>query len=144
MAPPPWIVIKLGLVYRQEAGNRWFQNLKTNFGRQQLRSSLLRQLQYYQWTCGSALRAHFIVCFNYFKLFIANSNCRYSDCYKDISFSRTGRRVSTVISMMFAGAFCLIFSVSSVGFLKAGIWGGLCNNRCRVKLVATATYRFWN
>lgn len=31
----------------------------------------------------------------------------------------TGRRVSTVISMMFAGAFCLIFSVSSVGFLKA-------------------------
>jgi len=31
----------------------------------------------------------------------------------------TGRRVSTVISMMFAGAFCLIFSVSSNGFIIA-------------------------
>ena len=47
-------------------------------------------------------------------------------------FCRFDRRVCTVISMILAGVFCLIFSVASVAFLKAGIdyvvvqggWGG--------------------
>ena len=37
------------------------------------------------------------------------------------SFCRFDRRVCTVISMILAGVFCLIFSVASVAFLKAGI-----------------------
>ena len=36
-------------------------------------------------------------------------------------FCRFDRRVCTVISMILAGLFCLIFSVASVAFLKAGI-----------------------
>ena len=36
-------------------------------------------------------------------------------------FCRFDRRVCTVISMILAGVFCLIFSVASVAFLKAGI-----------------------
>ena len=38
-----------------------------------------------------------------------------------LPFCRAGRRVCTVISMIFAGVFCLIFSVASDGFLESGI-----------------------
>ena len=76
----------------------------------------------------------------YIKLLIRNEqpSSRCPDCYNDIFFSRTGRRVSTVISMMFAGAFCLIFSVSSIGFIKAGIYVSLRN----AKLFTTTTDHF--
>lgn len=40
-------------------------------------------------------------------------------------FFRIGRRACTVLSMMFAGVFCLLFSLASREFLKAGNWPSL-------------------
>ena len=40
-------------------------------------------------------------------------------------FFRIGRRACTVLSMMFAGVFCLLFSLASREFFKAGNWPSL-------------------